>query len=48
MTKIVLLPETIISDKRSAFVSQKVEEVAGVSGITLLHDTTKHAQAINA
>ena len=46
MTKQAYLATTLISNKRSAFVSQVNKEVAGVLGITIKHATTKHAQAI--
>ena len=46
MTKHAYLPTTIISDKGSVFMSQKIEEVAEVLRITLYHATTKHAQTI--
>ena len=45
-TKHAYLPTTIISDKRSVFMSQVIKEVAEVLGITLQHATTKHAQTI--
>ena len=43
MTKHAYLPTTLISDKRTAFMSQVIKEVAGVLGITLKHATTKYA-----
>ena len=46
MTKHAYLPTTLISDKGTAFMSQVIEEVTGVLGITLRHATTKHAQTI--
>ena len=46
MTKHAYLPTTLISDKRTAFMSHVIKEVAGVRGITLKHATTKHAQRI--
>ena len=46
MTKHVYLPTTLISDKRTAFMSHVIKEVAGVLGITLKHATTKHVQTI--
>ena len=46
MTKHAYLPTTIISDKRSVFMSQVIKEVAEVLGVTLQHATTKHAQTI--
>ena len=46
MTKHAYLPTTLISDKRTAFMSHVIKEVAGVFGITLEHATTKHAQTI--
>ena len=46
MTKHAYLPTTIISDKRSVFMSQVIKEVAEVLGITLQQATTKHAQTI--
>ena len=46
MTKHAYLPTTLISDKRTAFMSHVIKEVAGVRGITLKHATTKHAQTI--
>ena len=45
MTKHAYLPKTLISDKSSAFVFHVIKEVAGVLGITLKHDTTKHSKA---
>ena len=46
MTKYAYLPTILISDKCSAFVSHVIREVASVFGITLKHDTTKHAKTI--
>ena len=46
MTKQAYLPTTLISHKGTAFMSHVIKEVAGVLGITLKHDTTKHAQII--
>ena len=46
MTKHAYLPTTLISDKRTAFLSHVIKEVAGVLGITLKHSTTEHAQTI--
>ena len=46
MTKHAYLPTTLISDKGTAFMSHRINEVAGVLGITLKHATTKHAQTI--
>ena len=46
MTKHGYLPTTLISDKRTAFISHVIKEVAGLLGITLKHATTKHAQTI--
>ena len=46
ITKHAYLPTTLISDKRTAFMSHVIKEVAGVLGITLKHATTKHAQTI--
>ena len=46
MTKHAYLPTTLISDKRTAFMSHVIKEVAGVRGITLKYATTKHAQTI--
>ena len=46
MTEHAYLPTTIISDKGSVFMSQKIKEVAEVLGITLYRATTKHAQTI--
>ena len=46
MTNHAYLPTTLISDKRAAFMSHVIKEVAGVHGITLKHTTTKHAQTI--
>ena len=46
MTKHAYLPTTLISDKRTAFTSHVIKEVAGVLGVTLKHATTKHAQTI--
>ena len=43
-TKHAYLPTTTISDKRSAFVSQLIKELADVLGITLEHATTTHAR----
>ena len=43
MTKHAYLPTTLISNKRTAFMSYVIKEVAGVLGITLKHATTKHA-----
>ena len=44
MTEHVYLPMKISSDKGSVFVSQVIEEITDVPGITLEHGTTKHAQ----
>ena len=46
MTKHAYLPTTLISDKGTAFTSTVIKEVAGVLGVTLKHNTTKHAQTI--
>ena len=46
MTKHADLPTTLISDKGTAVMSHVIKEVAGVLGITVKHDTTKHAQTI--
>ena len=46
MTKHAYLPTTLISYKCTAFMSQVINEVADVLGITLKHATTKHAQTI--
>ena len=46
MTKHAYLPTTLISDKGTALMSHVIKEVAGVLGITLKQDTTKHAQTI--
>ena len=46
LTKHAYLPTTLICDKRSAFVSQVIKEVAYVHGITLQPAITKHAQTI--
>ena len=46
MTKHAYLPTTIISDNRSAFLSQVIKEVADVLGITLEHATSKHSLKI--
>ena len=46
MTKHAYLPTTLISDKGLDFMSQVIQEVTGVLGITLKHATTKHAQTI--
>ena len=46
MTQHNFLPTTLISDKRTAFMSHVIKEVAGVLAITLKHATTKHAQTI--
>ena len=40
------LPTTFILDKESAFLSQVIEEKAGVLGIILKHATTKQAKTI--
>ena len=45
-TKHAYLTTALISDKRTAFTSHVIIEVAGVLGITLKHATTKHAQII--
>ena len=45
-TKHSYLPLTLISDIGTAFMSHVIKEVAGVLGITLKHDTTKHSQTI--
>ena len=47
MTKHAYLQTTLISVKSTAFLSHVTKEVAGVLGIILNHDTTKHAQAIS-
>ena len=44
--KYAYLPTTLISIKGSAILSNVIEEVAGVLGITQKHATTKHAQTI--
>ena len=46
MTKHAYLTTILISDKRSAFLSHVIKEVADVIGITLKHATTKRAKAI--
>ena len=46
MTKDVYLSTTLITDKGTAFMSHVFKEVTGVTGITLKHATTKHAQTI--
>ena len=46
MTKRADLPTTLISDKRSTFVSHKNKEVAGALSFTLKHATTFQAQTI--
>ena len=46
MTQPFYLPTTLISSKGSALVSQRVETVPHVLGITLEHTTTKHAEMI--
>ena len=46
MTKHAYLPTTLISDKCTAFMSQVIEEVAGVLGFTPKYAITKHAQTI--
>ena len=46
MTKHAYLPTTLISDKGTDFLSHLNKEVAGVLGITLKHNTIKHAQTI--
>ena len=40
------LPTVTITDKRSIFVSNVIQEIADVLGITLRHTTTKHAKTI--
>ena len=42
LAKHAFLPTTLISDKRTAFTSHVIKEVAGVLGITLKRATTKH------
>ena len=46
MTKHAYLPTAIIPGKGSTLVSEVIKEVANVTGITLEHATTKHAQTI--
>ena len=46
MIKHAYLPTTLISDKGSAILSNMKEELAGVSGITPKHATTKHPKTI--
>ena len=46
ITQHAFLPTTLISDKRTAFMSHVIKEVAGFLGITLKHATIKHAQTI--
>ena len=46
LTKRACLPTTLISDRGPAFVSQVIKEMSGVLGITLRHDTAKHAETI--
>ena len=43
MTKHAYLPTTIVSDEGSVFMSQLIKELAEVLGITIEHDTIKHA-----
>ena len=45
-TKHAYLPNTLISDKGSAFVSHLIKKVAGFPDISLKHVTTKHSQTI--
>ena len=47
MTKHACRPKTFIFDKRSAFISHVIKEVAGVPRITPKHATAKHAQTID-
>ena len=44
MTKHAYKPTTIISEKRSAFLSHVIKEVSVVFVVTLKHATTKHTQ----
>ena len=46
LTRHAYLPTLIITDKGSVFVSQVIDEVAGIIGINLKHVTTKHAKTI--
>ena len=46
MTRHTYLPTTLITDKRTAFTSRVVAEVAKILGITLQCATTKHPQTI--
>ena len=41
------LPTAIISDKDSVFLTQMIEKVSEVLGVTLQHAITKHAQTID-
>ena len=47
MTKMRTLPTTTTPGKGPAFASQVINEVADALGVTLEHDTTKHAQMID-
>ena len=46
MAKLAYLTTTVISDERSVFMSQEINEAIEVLGITLQQVTTKHAQTI--
>ena len=46
MTKHAYLPETLISEKCTAFMSHSIREVAAVLGISIKQATTKHARTI--
>ena len=46
MKRHAYLPTLIITDKGIVFVSQVIDEVAEILGISLKHATTKHAQTI--
>ena len=46
MTTHAYLPTILISDKRTAFSSHVIKEMAGVLGITLKHASTKHPQTV--
>ena len=47
MKKHAYLPTAIISDKDSVFLTQMIEKVSEVLGVTLHHAITKHAQTID-
>ena len=46
MTKLTYLPTTLITDKRSAFTSKLVAEIAQILRIQIRCATTKHPQTI--